>query len=75
MLVLSRKHGEKVVLPTVDVEITVVEIAGDRVRLGISAPQELPVHRDEVWERIKLEIAGKRPKRVRNNGGEKSLVG
>ena len=55
MLVLSRKHNEKVVLPTVDVEITVVEIQGDRVRLGIKAPKELPVHRDEVWLRIQAQ--------------------
>ena len=55
MLVLSRKRNEKIVLPTVDVEITVVEIQGDRVRLGIEAPHSLPVHRDEVWLKIQRQ--------------------
>ena len=52
MLVLSRKVGEKIVLPEFDITITVVEISGSRVRLGFTAPAGVPVHREEVWKRI-----------------------
>ena len=38
-----------------DIEITVVDVRGDKVRLGINAPSEVPVHRKEVYEKIKLE--------------------
>lgn len=51
MLVLSRKRDESVLIGN-DIEITVVEIRGDKVRLGISAPKEVPVHRYEVWAQI-----------------------
>jgi len=50
MLVLSRKKNESIMVG--DVEITVVEIRGDKVRLGFVAPKEVPVHRKEVWEAI-----------------------
>src|SRR4051812_26118150 len=49
MLVLSRKKNESIVINN-DVIITVVEIRGDKVRLGIVAPKEVPVHREEVYE-------------------------
>ena len=52
MLVLSRKCGEKIVIPQFDITLTVLEIRGDRIRLGISAPDNIPVHRQEVWQRI-----------------------
>jgi carbon storage regulator len=51
MLVLSRKKNESIVINN-DITITVVEIRGDKVRLGIVAPKEVPVHRQEVWEAI-----------------------
>ena len=51
MLVLSRKRNESIVIND-DVMITVVEIRGDRVRLGIEAPKEVPVHRREIFEAI-----------------------
>lgn len=51
MLVLSRKKNESLVINN-DVTVTVVEIRGDKVRLGIVAPKEVPVHRDEVWQQI-----------------------
>lgn len=51
MLVLSRKKGEAIVINN-DVVITVVEIRGDKVRLGIVAPKEVSVHREEVYEAI-----------------------
>src|SRR5437870_3733184 len=51
MLVLSRKKNESIVINN-DITITVVEIRDDKVRLGIVAPKEVPVHRQEVFEAI-----------------------
>ena len=51
MLVLSRKKNESIVINN-DIVITVVEIRGDKVRLGIVAPKDVPVHRQEVYEAI-----------------------
>jgi carbon storage regulator len=56
MLVLSRKHNEVLMIGD-DIEITVVEIKGDKVRLGIKAPASVPVHRLEVYEAIQREKA------------------
>lgn len=52
MLVLSRKKNESIVIND-DITIVVVEIRGDKVRLGVEAPKEVPVHRREVYEAIK----------------------
>ena len=60
MLVLSRKKGEAIVIDD-DVVIEVIEIRGDKVRLGIDAPKEVPVHRKEVWAAIRREKIGKIP--------------
>lgn len=54
MLVLSRKKSEAIVISDT-IEIVVVEIRGDKVRLGINAPSEVPVHRKEVWAAIQRE--------------------
>ena len=51
MLVLSRKLNEQIVLGD-EIVITVVDIRGDKVRLGIEAPTQIPVHRKEVYEAI-----------------------
>jgi carbon storage regulator len=51
MLVLSRKKNESIVINN-DITVTVVEIRGDKVRLGIVAPKEIPVHRQEVYDAI-----------------------
>jgi carbon storage regulator len=51
MLVLSRKKNESIVINN-DVVVTVVEIRGDKVRLGIVAPKDVSVHREEVYEAI-----------------------
>jgi len=55
MLVLSRKKNESIVIGDGDdrVTIVIVEIRGDKVRLGVEAPKETPVHRQEVYEAIK----------------------
>lgn len=52
MLVLSRKRNESIVINN-DITIVVVEIRGDKVRLGVEAPKEVPVHRREVYDAIK----------------------
>ena len=51
MLVLSRKKNESIVINN-DISVTVVEIRGDKGRLGIVAPKEVPVHRQEVFDAI-----------------------
>jgi carbon storage regulator len=51
MLVLTRKFGESIVIGD-SVTVTVMEVKGERVRLGISAPAEVPVHREEVLRKI-----------------------
>ncbi len=54
MLVLSRQRDETIMIGD-DIEITIVDIRGDKVRLGITAPTQIPVHRKEVYEAIKRE--------------------
>lgn len=51
MLVLSRKKNEKIVINET-ITITVVDVRGDKVRLGIEAPREIPIHRSEVRDAI-----------------------
>ncbi len=57
MLVLSRKKNESIVINN-DITIVVVEIRGDKVRLGVEAPKEVPVHRREVYDAIQRGDAG-----------------
>ena len=52
MLVLSRKKDERIVIGG-NIVITVIDIRGDKVRLGIEAPHDVPVHRQEVYDAIK----------------------
>ena len=54
MLVLSRQRDESIVIGD-KVVVTIVDIRGDKVRLGIQAPGEIPVHRQEVYEAIQRE--------------------
>jgi carbon storage regulator len=51
---LSRRREEQIVIGE-DIVVTIVDIRGDTVRLGIQAPREIPVHRREVYERIQCE--------------------
>ena len=54
MLVLSRQKDESIMIGD-DVEITIVDVRGDKVRLGIAAPKDIPVHRREVYDAIQRE--------------------
>jgi carbon storage regulator len=54
MLVLSRKRGEGVVIAG-NIEVTVLEVHGDRVKLGFCSPADVPIHREEVYQRINRE--------------------
>ena len=54
MLVLSRQRDESIIIGD-NVVVTIVDIRGDKVRLGINAPSEIPVHRQEVYEAIRRE--------------------
>ena len=54
MLVLSRQRDESIIIGD-DIQITVVDIRGDKVRLGITAPPHIPVHRREIYEAIRRE--------------------
>lgn len=56
MLVLSRQRDESIMIGD-DVEITIVDVRGDKVRLGITAPREIPVHRREIYDTIQREKA------------------
>ena len=67
MLVLSRQRDESIIIGD-NIVITVVDIRGDKVRLGIQAPTEIPVHRQEVYEAIQRE-------NMRASGGETAANG
>jgi carbon storage regulator len=64
MLVLSRKKDESIMIGD-EVEITIVDVRGDKVRLGITAPKSIPVHRREVYDAIQREK--KAAKEAQNN--------
>lgn len=54
MLVLSRKKNESIIIND-NITVTIVEIRGDKVRLGIEAPKEIPIHRSEIHEAIQSQ--------------------
>jgi len=57
MLILTRRVGESVMIGS-EITVTVLEVRGNQVRLGIAAPKEIPVHREEVYVRVQEEDAG-----------------
>lgn len=54
MLIITRRPGEKIVLGD-DITVTVMEVSGQTVRLGIDAPKSLPIYREEIWAAVKQE--------------------
>jgi len=60
MLVLSRRVGEQVLLGD-DICVTVVAVRGNKIRLGFTAPDEVPIHREEVYRRISEHRAAENP--------------
>ncbi len=77
MLVLSRQKDETIMIGD-DIQITIVDIRGDKVRIGITAPTVVPVHRKEVYDAIRREnlaAAGMKPddiQRPENREGKKN---
>lgn len=59
MLVLTRNAGESIIIGDKEVTITVLAVKGDNVKLGIKAPKQLPVHREEIYQRIQVEKEAK----------------
>jgi len=59
MLVLTREKDESIIIGD-DIEVTIVDVRGDKVRLGINAPREISVHRKEIYEAIQREKAQQR---------------
>jgi carbon storage regulator len=61
MLVLSRKPGQRIVVPQCQLAVTVLAVEGSHVRLGFRAPNEIAVHREEVWHEIRQQFDGGSP--------------
>jgi carbon storage regulator len=57
MLVLSRKLGERILVPHTDLTVTVIAIDGNTVKLGINAPTDVGIYREELWRKVCAERA------------------
>ena len=66
MLVLSRKTDEQIIIND-NIVVTVVEVRGDKVRLGIDAPKDVPVHREEIYKAIKKQAEEAKKDTSQNN--------
>ncbi|MDP2861144.1 MAG: carbon storage regulator CsrA [bacterium] len=71
MLVLSRQRDESIMIGD-DVEIVIVDVRGDKVRLGITAPKKIPVHRREIYDKIQLGKQEKKPEQPEQEEQPKS---
>ena len=67
MLILTRRVGETVMIGN-DVTVTVLGVKGNQVRIGVNAPRDVAVHREEIFERIKREEQGGAEHHERGNG-------
>ena len=72
MLILTRRVGETVMIGN-DVTVTILGVKGNQVRVGVNAPRDVAVHREEIYERIKREeqdggVSAARPAAARTNG-------
>jgi len=56
MLILTRKPGETIMIGD-DIKVTILGVASKQIRIGIEAPKDVPVHREEIYERIRAESA------------------
>jgi carbon storage regulator len=72
MLVLSRQRDQSIMIGD-DVEITIVDVRGDKVRLGINAPKSIPVHRREIYDAIQKEKAEKAESGTETNEAEENV--
>jgi carbon storage regulator len=72
MLVLSRQKDESIMIGD-DVEIIIVDVRGDKVRLGITAPRSIPVHRREIYDAIQREKSEKAQEQEQQDKQEKEL--
>jgi carbon storage regulator len=70
MLILTRRVGETVVIGD-DVTVTVLGVKGNQVRLGVNAPREVAVHREEIFERIQREQANGESQQPKLVGGSR----
>jgi carbon storage regulator len=61
MLILTRHTGQTVMIGD-DVTLTILGVKGNQVRIGINAPKNVPIHREEIYERIKRELVGEEVK-------------
>ena len=57
MLVLSRNKQESIIIGD-DIIVTIIDVRGDKVRVGIQAPRDVSVHRQEIWDKIQKEKKG-----------------
>lgn len=72
MLALSRKKGEAIVINN-NIEISILEVKGDQVKLGISAPKEVPIYRKEVY--VQIQAANQSAASVEGMEALKNLLG
>ena len=73
MLTLTRRSGERVLIGS-QIEIRVLEVTGGRVRIGITAPRQMPVHRGELVDRIERENKRAAERKVEANGPQKNIL-